>query len=164
MKTSLNWCLKYKEPVCCWWLQIEGEILVCLKCVYILIMSRNKCSLDTSGNKYELPSAIPLVSCCFGSINNLKSSIALGVSHQIYAGLGDELSPRDWGHPGSWSIAVPWVSLICPVLFNVRASVLAVAAVLTHVTFVLSLHVFVFLGEEFPLLIYMPSNRDSIAV
>lgn len=49
-------------------------------------------------------------------------------------------------------------------LFNVTASVLAVTAVLMHIAFVLSLHVFVFPREEFSLLICVPGNHDSIAV
>lgn len=40
----------------------------------------------------QVQNAIPLVSCCFGGINNPKSSIAVGVSEQIYAVMGDELS------------------------------------------------------------------------
>lgn len=42
--------------------------------------------------KNQLQSTIPLVSCCFGGINNPKSSIAVGVSDQICAAMGDELS------------------------------------------------------------------------
>lgn len=40
----------------------------------------------------QLQIAVPLLSCCFGSINNHKGSIALGLSAQICAVLYDEPS------------------------------------------------------------------------
>lgn len=106
--------------------------------------------------------AVPLLSCCFGIINNHKGSIALGLSAQIHAVLCVELSAVQSDVIIQSETQQSLGCLSSVQCHSVSDPVFWLLLQLSR-TLLLSLYGFVFPGEEFSLPICIPGTRDNLA-